>query len=75
LGDSICMCKLTWCIHSPHTFMCMQSCPVLCVGIPFNQIPSCLPTFKEWQYRIQEPWWSCTYYLHASAVNAQEEWT
>ncbi len=32
LGDSICMCKLTWCIHSPQAFMCMQSCPVLCVG-------------------------------------------
>jgi hypothetical protein len=64
LGDSICMCELTWCIHSPHT-LCACNLVLFCVWLPFNQIPSCLPTFKEWQYRIQEPWWSHTYYFNA----------
>jgi hypothetical protein len=75
LGDSICMCKLTWCSHSPHAFMCMQSCPVLCVGYLLIRSHHVCQLLRSGNTEFKSPDDHIPIIWHASAVNAQEEWT
>lgn len=75
LGDSICMCKLTWCIRSPHALMCMQSCPVLCVGNLLIRSHHVCQLLRSGNTKFKSPDDHIPIIWHASAVNAQEEWT